>query len=578
MFAQISSKLLVPRAPGAPAKRWVLWLAAMRAWLFLLLLLVLFEVWARVSYGATFVFSAYNAQSIAVFAVAPLLLALGETFVIIAGGIDLSVGFIMGLSAVIAAVATNAAGSVLPPVAAMLAGVLGGLAVSLVPGLINGALISKLKVPPFIGTLGMYGVARGVAFLLANGTTVPVSNPWMAALGNGRVAGVPVVVIVTAVFVLVMHYLLGQTRFGQHTYAVGASEQAAVRSGIGVGRHTRKLYLLSALCAGIGGVLYTARLHRRSRAGGRTAAARLDRRGSDRWREPLRRFRHHSRHGRGLAGHRGDPVRARLHRRGALLAVRRRGHRHHHLGAGRPDAAQARRRSLMSLAPSSAPILDVRQVFKRFGGVEALKGVSLQLHPGEVVALAGDNGAGKSTLTKMISGVYAADGGEIRLDGQPIRFATPEAARGAGIETIYQDLALADNLSIGANIFLGREPMRRAFGFLPMLDRRAMAKAAKETMATLDFHVDRLDAPVGRFSGGAAPGRGHRPGDLLERPRHPDGRADCGARRAGTAQGAVPHPPPEGTGARRHLHLAQPAGYLRGVGPHRHPASRQPRG
>ena len=259
MFAQISSKLLVPRAPGAPAKRWVLWLAAMRAWLFLLLLLVLFEVWARVSYGATFVFSAYNAQSIAVFAVAPLLLALGETFVIIAGGIDLSVGFIMGLSAVIAAVATNAAGSVLPPFAAMLVGVLGGLAVSLVPGLINGALISKLKVPPFIGTLGMYGVARGVAFLLANGTTVPVSNPWMAALGNGRVAGVPVVVIVTAVFVLVMHYLLGQTRFGQHTYAVGASEQAAVRSGIGVGRHTRKLYLLSALCAGIGGVLYTAR-------------------------------------------------------------------------------------------------------------------------------------------------------------------------------------------------------------------------------------------------------------------------------------------------------------------------------
>ena len=259
MFAQISSKLFVPRAPGAPTKRWVLWLAAMRAWLFLVLLLVLFEVWARVSYGASFVFSAYNAQSIAVFAVAPLLLALGETFVIIAGGIDLSVGFIMGLSAVIAAVATNAAGIVLPPFAAMLVGILGGLAVSLVPGLINGALISKLKVPPFIGTLGMYGVARGVAFLLANGTTVPVSNPWMAALGNGRVAGVPVVVIVTALFVLVMHYLLGQTRFGQHTYAVGASEQAAVRSGIGVGRHTRKLYLLSALCAGIGGVLYTAR-------------------------------------------------------------------------------------------------------------------------------------------------------------------------------------------------------------------------------------------------------------------------------------------------------------------------------
>lgn len=158
----------------------------------------------------------------------------------------------------------------------------------------------------------------------------------------------------------------------------------------------------------------------------------------------------------------------------------------------------------MSAVPSAAlqPILDIHDVSKRFGGVEALKGVSLALYPGEVVALAGDNGAGKSTLTKMISGVYPADGGEIRLDGAVVRFETPEAAREAGIETIYQDLALADNLSIGANIFLGREPMRRVLGVLPVLDRARMATAAKETMARLDFHVDRLDAPVGRFSGG----------------------------------------------------------------------------
>jgi len=153
-------------------------------------------------------------------------------------------------------------------------------------------------------------------------------------------------------------------------------------------------------------------------------------------------------------------------------------------------------------AETHQPILDIRNVSKRFGGVEALNGVSLALHPGEVVALAGDNGAGKSTLTKMISGVYPPDDGEILLDGGRVRFSTPEAAREAGIETIYQDLALADNLSIGANIFLGREPMRRAFGILPMLDRAKMAAAARDTMARLDFHVDRLDAPVGRFSGG----------------------------------------------------------------------------
>ena len=158
----------------------------------------------------------------------------------------------------------------------------------------------------------------------------------------------------------------------------------------------------------------------------------------------------------------------------------------------------------MDALPAQAhqPILDIRNVYKRFGGVEALKGVSLALYPGEVVALAGDNGAGKSTLAKMISGVYPADDGEFLLDGTRVRFSTPEAAREAGIETIYQDLALADNLSIGANIFLGREPMRRAFGVLPLLDRAKMAAAARDTMARLDFHVDRLDAPVGRFSGG----------------------------------------------------------------------------
>ncbi|MGJ4855251.1 ATP-binding cassette domain-containing protein [Labrys sp. KB_33_2] len=151
---------------------------------------------------------------------------------------------------------------------------------------------------------------------------------------------------------------------------------------------------------------------------------------------------------------------------------------------------------------STQPLLDIRDVSKHFGGVTALNGVSLQLNAGEVVALAGDNGAGKSTLIKTISGVYQADGGEIRLKGEVVKFATPEAARGHGIETIYQDLALADNLSIGANIFLGREPMTKAFGFLPVLDRKKMAKAAQETMAQLDFHVTRLDAPVGNFSGG----------------------------------------------------------------------------
>jgi simple sugar transport system ATP-binding protein len=148
------------------------------------------------------------------------------------------------------------------------------------------------------------------------------------------------------------------------------------------------------------------------------------------------------------------------------------------------------------------PLLEVHSLSKHFGAVRALHEVSMVVHPGEVVALAGDNGAGKTTLVKAISGVYRQSSGEIKLRGETVDFSTPQEARDKGIETIYQDLALADNLSIGANIFLGREPMRKAFGFLPVLDRKTMADAAKKTMALLDFHVSRMEAPVSNFSGG----------------------------------------------------------------------------
>jgi ribose transport system permease protein len=187
------------------------------------------------------------------------IVALGMTFVIISGGIDLSVGFTMGLAAVVAAHGANYAALSLPEPVAMLVGIAAGVGVSLVPGLVNGLLISRLRIPPFIGTLGMYGVCRGAAYLLAGGTTVPVQNEWFAALGNGRVLGFPIVVLIAGVVVLVIHYMLSQTRYGQHTYAIGANRQAAVRAGIDLGRHTLKLYLLSAVCAGIGGVLYAAR-------------------------------------------------------------------------------------------------------------------------------------------------------------------------------------------------------------------------------------------------------------------------------------------------------------------------------
>ncbi|TIX97358.1 MAG: ribose ABC transporter, partial [Mesorhizobium sp.] len=102
----------------------------------------------------------------------------------------------------------NMAGVAMPVPLAMMLGILAAVLVAGVPGLINGLLISRLRIPPFIGTLGMFGVARGAAFLLAGGTTVPVQNSWFALLGNGRLYGVPYLVIIAAVFVVVMHYIL----------------------------------------------------------------------------------------------------------------------------------------------------------------------------------------------------------------------------------------------------------------------------------------------------------------------------------------------------------------------------------
>jgi ribose transport system permease protein len=120
---------------------------------------------------------------------------------------------------------------------------------TLIPGLVNGWLIAQLKVPPFIGTLGMYGVARGSAYLIAGGMTIAISNPWYSTIGNDRVLGVPVLVILAAICCIVLHYMLSQTRFGQHTYAMGASKAAASRAGINIKKLTIKIYVLSAVMA-----------------------------------------------------------------------------------------------------------------------------------------------------------------------------------------------------------------------------------------------------------------------------------------------------------------------------------------
>src|SRR5437763_11074264 len=138
------------------------------------------------------------------------------------------------------------------------------------------------------------------------------------------------------------------------------------------------------------------------------------------------------------------------------------------------------------------PIIQVKDLYKHFGGLVAVDHVSLDIHPGEVVGLLGDNGAGKSTLIKMISGAYRPDGGQILLNGEAVSFSTPLEARRRGIETIYQDLALCDNLDAGANIFLGRERMRHQLGIFRVLDRPYMLREARQVLDQLDIRIPEL--------------------------------------------------------------------------------------
>jgi D-xylose transport system ATP-binding protein len=154
--------------------------------------------------------------------------------------------------------------------------------------------------------------------------------------------------------------------------------------------------------------------------------------------------------------------------------------------AERPDAARA------------VPVCEMRNIRVAYGGVHAVEDVSIDVHSGEVMGLVGGNGAGKSTLMRALSGAHRADSGEIRIDGQPVAIANPRDAKTYNIETIYQTLALADNVDAPANVFLGRE-LTTPWG---TLDDGAMEDATRKVMVRLNPRFTRFTTPVRSLSGG----------------------------------------------------------------------------
>ena len=148
--------------------------------------------------------------------------------------------------------------------------------------------------------------------------------------------------------------------------------------------------------------------------------------------------------------------------------------------------------------PPAGPIVEMRDIRVAFGGVHAVDRVSVDLRPGEVMGLVGGNGAGKSTLMRVLSGAHPADSGEIRISGQPVTIGNPRDAKALGIETIYQTLALADNVDAAANVFLGRELRTRVGN----LDDAAMESATRKVMGRLNPRFRNFKTPVKSLSGG----------------------------------------------------------------------------
>ena len=271
-------------------RRLILAVSRVWPWVFLLGMIILFTISVRISQSINFL-TIRNSQNILVAIVPVLLMGLGQTFVIISGGIDLSVGWTMGLASVVSALVIRGLAGDGKDIGtvnfAIVIGFIAGVASATACGVVNGTIIAKLRVPSFIVTLGMSFIARGIAFLLSGGNVVgglPVplrdfGNESLLYLLSGENGGLsflrkpnvtgealqrldrifPWPVVVAAVVLAIGIFLLHKTQFGRHTYAIGGSTEAALRAGIPVDRHTIILYAISAASAGIAGILNTAR-------------------------------------------------------------------------------------------------------------------------------------------------------------------------------------------------------------------------------------------------------------------------------------------------------------------------------
>jgi ribose/xylose/arabinose/galactoside ABC-type transport system permease subunit/ABC-type branched-subunit amino acid transport system ATPase component len=448
--------------------------------------------------------------------------AIGSGFLLISGNVDLSIG---GQYALISVIVARAAVLTQNPLLAVLAGLLFGALL----GLVNGLLVRGLKISPIIVTIGTAAIFRGMAYVVSGGVSIFGFPESFIAIGRTRIGPASVPVLIAAVVFIVGGLVLIRTVIGLRIFAFGGNSMAARLSGINTQRMVVGLYVFNGFLMGLVATLATARLGSGTPSIGISfeldvlTAVILG--------------------GVGFAGGSGHPfgifigvatiavlntglIFAGLQdwyqqiARGLMLLLALGADQY---GAIRRERAVTvepqvdRREALLEKAKGErkAPVATskakttadeivfaCRELSKSFGTVTAAYNVGFNVKAGEVVCLVGDNGAGKSTVIKMISGAIQPDRGETHLLGKPVQFGSPFDARAAGVETVYQDLALCANLGAAHNMVLGKEPTRTRWGPLSLRDDAKSQQIARQRLLELNIALEDYDRPVGSLSGG----------------------------------------------------------------------------
>jgi ribose/xylose/arabinose/galactoside ABC-type transport system permease subunit/ABC-type branched-subunit amino acid transport system ATPase component len=452
-----------------------------------------------------------------------LIAVLSTSALLIAGYVDLSIGSMMALIGII--VAKVAVVTQEPFLAAGVGLLLGSLL-----GFLNGILVRKLSISPLIVTLAMLALYGGLAFVVSS-TAVYGFPPGLLELGRGQVLGVQYTVIISIAVFVIGSFALTRTVTGLRIYAIGGDPRAAELCGVPVGRTVVGLYAANGLLIGLVAVLVAGRLGSITPTIGArfeldvlTAAilggvafsggagrpvgiaigvatigvlnAGLIFVGLQSWWQSI------SVGAMLLFALIADQVATDMRSRRAKGTLGNQARAQSLTPATQDKTAQKTGVELANSARDATPLFSIVSVRKSYGAVTALEEATFTVNKGEVVCLLGDNGAGKSTLVKIISGAIRPDAGSIALLGRSVRFKSPQDARAAGLETVYQDLALCSNLSIAHNMMLGREQTRRWLGLIPVRDDRKAADQCRERLAALGVILQDENVLVRSLSGG----------------------------------------------------------------------------